>query len=319
MRKLLLLFVAVLGTVACEKDDHNVEYDVNQISAHELNGGEFSEGYSIGFEGAFDNAKGGNFFSGNSSAKNSDEITQGDHLFSGIVEVTAVGAVTRSTSLTFVDMTIEDVRTEVDALRIPNLPGGDYDVTTTIQQTGVNGTRNYANDSGLLGSSSLKFKGTDELEVTESLTLDSTGAVIVLGMQPADAFLRVGFVPHPDNGDYVGAIDFNIVDESTTPTATVEMGYRVSPNSYSINITVSPDLDAIVAGGFAADLTEAAELYKDKQATIALTDITDGYSLDRVFNVIYSTNGAIEIDVDIDDFEADDTSHDDTITFKFKG
>ena len=111
---------------------------------------------------------------------------------------------------------------------------------------------------------------------------------------------------------------------NSTTSETVELGYVPAPATYSIDITLTPDVAAIeayfVSMSDFASANAASTNYLPKTVSLVLTDIPDGYSLDREFNVVYGLNGAIEFDdVEFDDFAPDDTSHDDTITFKFKG
>ena len=334
MRKLLLLFVAVLGTVACEKD-HDVEYNVIDQDALALQGGDLTDTFSIGVEADLDHGKAGNFFSGSSSAKNNSTIGEGDHLFSGIIDITATqeadSAITGSVSLTLEGVTRQEAIDAIDALRIPNLPNGNYRILSVI-------TQNAENGQGLdsLGTSNIKFVsgfGDETMYETTVENLTSAGAVVSLAFAPADAFIRVGFEPGVAT-DGVGndlpnfiaddGINFEIVALSATPTETIGMGYVPAPASYSIDITLTPNLETIVdylAGTpDAVTLTQAQAQYLPKTVSLVLTDIPDGYSLDRVFKVVYGLNGAIEFDdVEFDDFLPDDESHEDTITFKFKG
>ena len=320
MRKLLLLFVAVLGTVACEKDNHDVEYNVIDQDALALEGGDLIDTFSIGFSGEADNTKGGNFFS-NYAGKNSDVVGSGEHLFSGIVEVTATqthdgsgfaipnpaNAATGSVSVTLTDVTVAEANAAIDGLLINDLPAGTYAVDSEILNED-----DFGSVDGL-GSSGIKFlAGDPELFSTSVDVTDASNvASVTLNFVPSDGFVRVAFAQGPESAaddtrglepdGRIKLIEFEVISSNTSDT--IELGYNDTPDTWTINITVTPN-DTLFGEG-----------YPVKTGQIVL-DAIDGYSFDHMINIEYTLNGGIIVDGDFGDFT--EAEHEGTITLKRK-
>ena len=151
MKKLLLLFVAALGVVACTKPTGDLEVAAVQTGSISVS--------SLGVE-----VKESNF--GASSSGKSDAV------FSGTFTVN-VG--TLSESVTFDKATAADVDAAISGIRFDNVPVGDYNVSIT-----VSGEQTL--DASLLEIVSASTEVTIEYDTTSELSAS---------LAPASAYLEI--------------------------------------------------------------------------------------------------------------------------------
>ena len=309
MRKLLLLAAIVLGTVACEKDDHNVEYDVNQISAHELNGGEFSNYGVVGLNGEIQDTKDGNFLAASSakSARSAAKTAGSDgnaydglnanddeHVYNAEFTITLTGTETFEQTIT-VSGTQADLTDALSSVEFPYIPVGEYTITVdeeilpfSTEASGLTLT------DIVVGTDSVGNNGTITVETTH--TFDSP-LKVTLRAAPTAAWLRIHIVDVTDYAAQPGLAtvtwDYRIQDLDASPIFDVQgnspdtFGQYLEPSDYTALYT-------FLANGKEYEV-QLADVFADK----GYFNLPAGKDVELVINVNFNEDGAGNVDLDI--------------------